>query len=67
MAAPFTKAEVERALKGAKAAGVDVTRFKITKDGTACTIEIDTGKPPEPADNDLDKELQEFAARHGQD
>ena len=43
-AAPFTQSDVTRAVKDAKAAGVDVARIKIAKDGT---IEIDTGKPQE--------------------
>ena len=62
-AAPFTQSDVTRAVKGAKAAGESVARIKILKDGS---IEIDIGKPTEPAVDDLDKELQDFAARHGQ-
>ena len=40
----FKQRDLTRALKGAKAAGIDVARIKIAKDGS---IEIDTGKPPE--------------------
>lgn len=45
--ATFTQSDVTRAVKGAKAAGVDVARIKIAKDGT---IEIDTGKPADEPD-----------------
>ena len=42
--ATFKQADLTRALKGAKKAGVEVARIKITKDGS---IEIDAGKPVE--------------------
>ncbi len=48
---PFTRADLVRALKGAKEAGIPVTRIKITREG----IEIDTAKQPDqqpPASDD---------------
>jgi hypothetical protein len=40
----FKQQDLTRALKGAKAAGIEVAHIKITKDGD---IEIDTGSKPE--------------------
>ena len=40
----FRQSDLTRALKGAKAAGVDVARVKIANDGT---IQIDTDKTPQ--------------------
>lgn len=42
----FTQGDVTRALKGAAAAGVDVKRFEIDRDGK---IVIVTGQPEAPA------------------
>lgn len=42
----FKQTDVTRALKAAKAAGVEIARIKINKDGA---IEIDAGKPKELA------------------
>jgi hypothetical protein len=42
--ATFKQSDLTRALKGAKAAGLEVARIKIANDGT---IEIDAGKPSE--------------------
>lgn len=43
----FKQIDVTRAVKGARAAGVDVARIKIGKDGT---IQIETGKPTDEPD-----------------
>jgi hypothetical protein len=60
----FKQSDLTRALKGARAAGVEVARIKIAKNGT---IEIDAGKPQEAAAvDDLDRELTAFEARNGQ-
>jgi len=40
----FKQTDVTRALKAAKAAGIDVTRIKITRDGS---IELDVGSVAE--------------------
>jgi hypothetical protein len=54
-----------RALKGAKAAGIDVERVEIDPDGK---IAIVTSKPDDALarnpQEDLDRELEEFRARH---
>lgn len=47
----FKQADLTRALKAAKAAGIEIVRIKIGSDGS---IEIDTCKAPEPQ-NDFDK------------
>jgi hypothetical protein len=44
-ACKFTQADVARALKGAKAAGVDVGRVEIDKDGKIVVV---VGKPDAP-------------------
>lgn len=45
----FKQADLTRALKGAKAAGVEVCRVKIGKDGT---IEIDVGDTAKQASSE---------------
>jgi hypothetical protein len=42
-------------------AGIEVARYEIAPDGKIAVI---TGKP-EPTKSDLDRELEEFDARHG--
>ena len=63
----FRQTDVTRALRAAKAAGVDVQRFEIDKDGKIVVV---AGKPGEkdpvnPQDG-LDRELAEFEAHHGE-
>jgi hypothetical protein len=54
---------VTRALRAAKAAGVDIARIEIAKDGRIVIIAAgDCIAPPD----DLDCELAAFQARHGQ-
>jgi hypothetical protein len=54
--ATFRQGDLTRALKGARAAGIDVRRIRIAPDGA---IEMDTSEPVD----DLDRELAEFEAR----
>jgi hypothetical protein len=56
----FRQCDVERAIKAARAAGLEVARVEIHKDGKIIVI---TGKPPEAAalGDDLDKWLAKHA------
>ena len=59
----FRQRDVTRAIKGARAAGVDVAGVKVEKDGGFTVIAA--GKPGEVL-SELDRELAEFEGRHGQ-
>jgi hypothetical protein len=61
----FRQQDVTRAVKAVVAAGVEIARVEIDKAGK---IVIVTGKALETAgsQNDLDRELQEWEARHGE-
>jgi hypothetical protein len=61
----FRQQDVTRAVKAVAAAGVHIARIEIDKSGK---IVIVAGKSQEAApglQNDLDRELAEFEARHG--
>jgi hypothetical protein len=60
----FRQQDVTRAIRATQAAGVDIARIEIAKDGT---IRIITSEVQPAAQDDLDRELTEFQARHGQD
>jgi hypothetical protein len=60
----FRQQDVTRAVKAVAAAGVDILRVEVTKDGK---IAIVAAKAPPAAQDDLDRELADFEARHGQD
>lgn len=62
----FRQQDVTRAVKAVAAAGVHIARIEIDKAGK---IVIVPGKPQEPAtaqEDELDQELADFEARHGQ-
>jgi hypothetical protein len=60
----FKQSDLTRALRGAARAGIDVDRCEIAKDGRIVIVARSaTGGPPL---DDLDRELMEFEARHGQ-
>jgi hypothetical protein len=56
----FRQRDLRLAVETAKAAGLEVTRFEIDRDGKIVVV---TGKAP-ANDNDLDKELAEFEMKH---
>jgi hypothetical protein len=58
--APFTQADVKRAVKGAVAAGINVARVEVDKHGKIVVI---AGKPGEDAPTDLDMWLGKHHAR----
>jgi len=58
----FRQADVTKAVKAVRAAGVDIVRVEVARDGR---IVIVTESQPAMQD-DLDRELEEFAARNGQ-
>ena len=60
----FRQQDVTRAIRAAIAAGVDIARIEVAKDGR---IIIVTGVAEPAVQDDLDRELEQFRARHGQD
>jgi hypothetical protein len=59
----FRQSDITRAIRAARKAGVENVRVEIAKDGR---IVIVTGGA-QPVQDDLDRELEQFRARHGQD
>jgi hypothetical protein len=59
----FKQGDLTKAVKAVFAAGVDVARIEVERNGK---IVIVTGKPAAEAKSELDAELAEFEARHGQ-
>jgi hypothetical protein len=61
----FRQQDVTRAVKAVAAAGVDIVRVEIGRDGKIVVV---TQQEPTTGQHDgLDRELAEFEARHGQD
>ena len=60
----FRQQDLTKALRGATKAGVNIARIEIAKDGRI--VIISAGAEPSVQDGDLDRELAEFEARHGQ-
>jgi len=61
--ATFRQSDIIKAIRAARKAGVENVRVEIAKDGR---IVIVTGGA-QPVQDDLDRELEQFRARHGQD
>ena len=53
----FRQRDLRLAVETAKAAGLEIGRFEIDRDGKIVVV---TGRPPD----DLDRELEDFEARH---
>jgi hypothetical protein len=60
----FRQQDVTRAIRAAIAAGVDIARVEIARDGRIVIVTAEA--QPAARDDDLDRELAEFEARHGQ-
>jgi hypothetical protein len=61
----FRQAEVTKAVRAVRMAGVDIARVEIATDGRIViftTAEVQAAA----VQDDLDRELEEFCARHGQ-
>lgn len=63
-ACTFRERDVTRALRATRAAGIEVRRVEIDKHGKI--VLVTSGETPAPPADDLDTELAEFEARHGQ-
>jgi hypothetical protein len=60
----FRQADVTRAVKAVNAAGVGIARIEIDKAGKIVIVAATAALAEQS--NDLDQELQEWEARHGQ-
>jgi hypothetical protein len=59
----FRQQDVTRAVKAVAAAGVHIARVEIDRDGKIVVV---AQQPPASQQDELDRELTEFEARHGQ-
>jgi len=63
----FQQGDVSRALRAAAAAGLDVARYEIDPDGKIIVFTSNGVDLPNTADkDDLDLELDEWEAQHGE-
>ena len=58
---PFRQHDVTRALRAARAAGLEVTGYEIEPETGKIIVRIATGKGEQPADTELDRWLKEHA------
>jgi hypothetical protein len=63
----FRSRDLTRAVKAVVAAGVDVARVEIDTAGKIVIVTSKTSRIAETPMNDLDRELEQWEARHGQD
>jgi hypothetical protein len=63
-ALPFTRAAVSRAIRGALDAGLSLARVEIAQSG-AITLVAGTPEKEEALIGELDRELDNFEAKHG--
>ena len=61
----FKQRDVTRALRGAKAAGIEIQRVEIDKAGKI--VLVTTNHSSQTTADELDLELEALEARHGQD
>ena len=61
----FRQSDVTRALRGFAQAGIEVGRCEIAKDGTIIIVPRSAIQQEAPQD-DLDRELADFEAKHGE-
>lgn len=61
----FRQRDITRALRGAKAAGIQIHRVEIDRAGTI--VIVPTNHISQTTADELDLELAAFEARHGQD
>lgn len=64
-ACTFKERDITRALRATVAAGMTVQRIEIDKNGKI--VVVTSGDTPAPPVDDLDRELADFEAQHGQD
>jgi hypothetical protein len=62
----FRQQDVTRALKAVTAAGVDIARIEIDKAGKIVIVTTNESQGGPAVQDDLDRELAAFEARHGQ-
>ena len=60
------QADVERALRAAKAVGLEVARFEVDPKSGRIIVVTPAGDKVVSDQGDLDRELAEFKARHGE-
>jgi hypothetical protein len=58
----FRQGDVTRAVKAIAAAGIGIARVEIGKDGKIVLVMLQAAAAPQ---DELDRELTEFEARHG--
>lgn len=61
----FKQGDITRALRGAKAAGIEIQRLEIDTAGKIVLVTASHSLQSTPSE--LDRELAEFEVRHGQD